>query len=126
MKTYMPGAKTIERKWYVVDAEGKTLGRLATQVATVLRGKHKIIALAVNVALCISLIAESHAVVSGRVDECREFIVTVRHIGLPAEFRNVQIGIRTELIRMRRIRLLIGLDILFAENRKAFRRRLPD
>ena len=41
MKTYMPGAKTIERKWYVVDAEGKTLGRLATQVATVLRGKHK-------------------------------------------------------------------------------------
>ena len=41
MKTYMPGAKTIERKWYVVDAEGKTLGRLATQVAMVLRGKHK-------------------------------------------------------------------------------------
>ncbi len=41
MKTYMPGAKTIERKWYVVDAEGKTLGRLAAQVATVLRGKHK-------------------------------------------------------------------------------------
>ena len=41
MKTYMPGAATIERKWYVVDAEGKTLGRLATQVACVLRGKHK-------------------------------------------------------------------------------------
>lgn len=31
----------VERKWYIVDAEGKTLGRLATQVATVLRGKHK-------------------------------------------------------------------------------------
>lgn len=31
----------VERKWYIVDAEGKTLGRLATQVAAVLRGKHK-------------------------------------------------------------------------------------
>ena len=41
MKTYMPGAKTIERKWYVVDATDMTLGRLATQIALVLRGKHK-------------------------------------------------------------------------------------
>ena len=41
MKTYMPGAKTIERKWYVVDATDQTLGRLATQIAGVLRGKHK-------------------------------------------------------------------------------------
>lgn len=32
---------TIERKWYVVDAEGQTLGRLATRIATVLRGRHK-------------------------------------------------------------------------------------
>ena len=41
MKTFMANESTITRKWYVVDAEGKTLGRLATQVATVLRGKHK-------------------------------------------------------------------------------------
>lgn len=41
MKTFMQKKETVERKWYVVDAEGKTLGRLATQVATVLRGKHK-------------------------------------------------------------------------------------
>ena len=41
MKTYMAKAETVERKWYVVDAEGKTLGRLATKVAAVLRGKHK-------------------------------------------------------------------------------------
>ena len=34
---------TIERKWYVVDAEGQTLGRLATRIATVLRGRHKAI-----------------------------------------------------------------------------------
>ena len=41
MKTYMPGAAGIERKWYVVDAEGQTLGRLATVVAATLRGKNK-------------------------------------------------------------------------------------
>ncbi len=41
MKTYMAKAADIERKWYVVDAENKTLGRLATEVAKVLRGKHK-------------------------------------------------------------------------------------
>lgn len=41
MKTWMPSGKNIERKWYVVDAEGQTLGRLASQVATVLRGKNK-------------------------------------------------------------------------------------
>ncbi|MBQ8375291.1 MAG: 50S ribosomal protein L13 [Clostridia bacterium] len=41
MKTYMANAQTVERKWYVVDAAGLTLGRLATRVAAVLRGKHK-------------------------------------------------------------------------------------
>lgn len=41
MKTYMANAQTIERKWFVVDANEKTLGRLATEVASVLRGKHK-------------------------------------------------------------------------------------
>ena len=41
MKTFMASPATIERKWYVVDAEGKTLGRLASEVAKVLRGKHK-------------------------------------------------------------------------------------
>ena len=40
MKTYMPHGN-IERKWYVVDAEGQTLGRLASQVAAVLMGKNK-------------------------------------------------------------------------------------
>ncbi|MBC7261437.1 MAG: 50S ribosomal protein L13, partial [Chloroflexi bacterium] len=41
MKTYAMKAGEIERRWYVVDATGKTLGRLATQVARILRGKHK-------------------------------------------------------------------------------------
>ncbi len=41
MKTYMASPDTIERKWYVVDAEGKNLGRLASEAAKVLRGKNK-------------------------------------------------------------------------------------
>lgn len=41
MKTYSPKAAEIDRRWWLVDAEGKVLGRLATEVARVLRGKHK-------------------------------------------------------------------------------------
>ncbi len=41
MKSYMAKAETMERKWYIVDAEGMVLGRLASQVAAILRGKHK-------------------------------------------------------------------------------------
>ena len=41
MNTYMANPDKIERKWHVVDAEGKTLGRLASEVAKVLRGKNK-------------------------------------------------------------------------------------
>jgi large subunit ribosomal protein L13 len=40
-KTYYPKAGEIERKWFVVDANGENLGRLATRIATVLLGKHK-------------------------------------------------------------------------------------
>lgn len=41
MKTFMANPANIQRKWYVVDAEGQTLGRLAVEVAKVLRGKNK-------------------------------------------------------------------------------------
>ena len=41
MKTFMQKKETVERKWYVIDAEGKNLGRVATKAAHILRGKHK-------------------------------------------------------------------------------------
>ena len=41
MKSFMANPSKAERKWYVVDAEGKTLGRLASEIANVLRGKNK-------------------------------------------------------------------------------------
>ena len=43
MKSFIAKAKDVERKWYVVDAAGKPLGRVASQVASILRGKHKVI-----------------------------------------------------------------------------------
>lgn len=42
MSTFMPKAAEIDRKWYVLDAEGKPLGRVATEAAVLLRGKHKV------------------------------------------------------------------------------------
>jgi len=39
--TYMAKPNEVERKWYIIDAEGKTLGRLATEAASLIRGKHK-------------------------------------------------------------------------------------
>ena len=41
MKSYIAKPAEVQRNWYLVDAEGKTLGRLATEIATILRGKHK-------------------------------------------------------------------------------------
>ena len=41
MKTYSAKPEDVERNWYVVDADGATLGRMASQIATILRGKHK-------------------------------------------------------------------------------------
>jgi large subunit ribosomal protein L13 len=41
MRTYTPKLQEIERRWWVVDASGKPLGRLATEIARILRGKHK-------------------------------------------------------------------------------------
>ena len=41
MKTYMAKEGSVEQKWYLIDAEGKTLGRLASELASRLRGKHK-------------------------------------------------------------------------------------
>ena len=41
MKTFVAKPETVKRDWYIVDAEGKTLGRIATEIASRLRGKHK-------------------------------------------------------------------------------------
>ena len=42
MKSYMQKKESVERSWYVIDAEGQSLGRVATKAAHILRGKHKV------------------------------------------------------------------------------------
>ena len=42
MKSYISKPADVNRKWYIIDAEGKTLGRLSTEIARILRGKHKV------------------------------------------------------------------------------------
>lgn len=87
MKTYTAKAQDVERKWYVVDAQGKTLGRLATQVATILRGKHKPI-YTPNVDcgdFVIVINAEKVHVTGQKLDQKKYY----RHSGYPGGLREV-------------------------------------
>lgn len=93
MKTYVTKPADIERKWLVVDAEGQTLGRLATQIAVLLRGKHKpIYSPSVDCGDYVVVInAEKIAVTGNRMDQK----VYYRHSGYPGGLK--QIGLRDQL-----------------------------
>ena len=86
MKTYSAKPGEIERQWYVVDAEGKTLGRLATQIADVLRGKRKA-AYTPHVDtgdFVIVVNAEKIQVTGNKLDQKRYY----RHSGYPGGLRS--------------------------------------
>ena len=85
-KTYSPKAAEIESKWYVVDASGKTLGRFASQIAHVIRGKHKP-TFAPHMDMCdhVIVVNAEKIVVSGRKDEQK---VYYRHTGYPGGIRS--------------------------------------
>jgi large subunit ribosomal protein L13 len=87
MKTYTPRAGEIERSWHVIDAQGKTLGRLASQVAQLLKGKHKVIyAPHLDTGDFVIVInAAKIAVTRKRLDEKYYY----RHSGYPGGFRRV-------------------------------------
>jgi len=81
MKSYMARPLEVERKWYVVDAEGKHLGRLATEIARVLRGKTKVqYTPHVDVGDFVIVVNADRVVVTGRKAEQR---VYRRHSGYP-------------------------------------------
>ncbi|OGO42400.1 MAG: 50S ribosomal protein L13, partial [Chloroflexi bacterium RBG_16_57_9] len=81
MKTYSPKEKDIQREWFVVDGEGKTLGRLATEIAQVLRGKHKpIFAPHVDVGDYVIVVNANKVHVSGRKLKQKMYS---RHSGYP-------------------------------------------
>ncbi len=94
-KTYVTKPADVERQWFVVDAEGQTLGRLASQIATILRGKHKpIFSPSVDCGDYVIVVnAEKIRVTGRRMDQK----VYYRHTGYPGGIR--QIGLRDQLER---------------------------
>jgi large subunit ribosomal protein L13 len=90
MKTYQANAQDRERGWYVVDAEGRTLGRLATQIANVLRGKHKpTYTPHVDVGDFVIVVNAEKIAVTG---DKREKKLYWRHSGYPGGIRSRTLG----------------------------------
>ncbi len=87
MKTFMPKAEAIQRKWYIVDADGLALGRLASQVAGILRGKHKpIYTPFVDTGDHVIIINADKAVLTGRkLDEK----IYYKHTGYPGGLKEI-------------------------------------
>lgn len=90
IKTYSPRAAEIERRWYVVDADGETLGRLASRIAQVLAGKHKP-TYATHLDTGDHVIVLNAARISVSRDK-RETKIYARHSGYPGGFRQETLG----------------------------------
>lgn len=90
MSTYMPKAAEVERAWYVIDAAGKPLGRVAVQAATLLRGKHKpIFAPHCDCGDHVVVINCSKAILTGRKLQNK---VYYRHSGYIGNLKAVKAG----------------------------------
>src|SRR5688500_7249741 len=89
-KTYTPRAADIERRWYVVDADGQTLGRVATRVARLLAGKHK-------PGYATHIDTGDHVIVvnAGKIRVTGDKLAAksyARHSGYPGGFRDERLG----------------------------------
>ncbi len=85
MRTFSPKAADVERQWYVIDATGVVLGRLASQIATLLRGKHKpIFAPHVDTGDFVIVINADKVVLTGKKLEQKK---AYRHSGYPGGLR---------------------------------------
>ncbi len=90
MKTYSPKPRDIERRWYVLDASGAVLGRLASQAAAILRGKHKpIFAPHMDTGDHVIVINAKDVTVSGGKEETK---VAYRHSGYPGGITATKYG----------------------------------
>jgi large subunit ribosomal protein L13 len=86
MKTYSPKAKDIERGWWVIDAKDETLGRIATQVANLLMGKHKpIYAPHIDTGDYVVVINAAKVKVTGKKAEQK---IYYRHSGYPGGLKS--------------------------------------
>lgn len=94
MKTYVTKPSEVEREWFVVDAEGKTLGRLASKIARILRGKHKPnYSPSVDVGDYVVVVNAEKVVVTGRKLEQKFYY---RHSGYPDGLKKVSLGVLLE------------------------------
>lgn len=90
MKTYHPKIKEVKRLWYHIDAEGKTLGRLAGAVADILRGKHKpIFSPSLDTGDFVIVTNAEKIAVTGQKLTKKTF---VHHTGYPGGFRSKTLG----------------------------------
>jgi large subunit ribosomal protein L13 len=90
MKSYMARPLEVERKWYVIDAEGKTLGRLASEIARILRGKNKPqYTPHVDVGAFVVVVNAEKVIVTGRKAEQK---VYRRHSGYPGGMKETSYG----------------------------------
>lgn len=95
MKTFVTKPADVERSWYVVDAEGQTLGRVATKIATLLRGKHKpIFSPSVDCGDYVIVINAEKIRVTGRRMEQK---IYYRHSGYPGGLK--EISLRDQLVK---------------------------
>ena len=105
MRTYVTKPAEIERKWYVVDADGETLGRLASKIAVILRGKHKpIYSPSVDCGdYVIVLNAEKITVTGRRLDQK----IYYRHSGYPGGLREITLRNQLEKYPTRPVELAV-------------------
>jgi len=90
VKTYSPKAKEIKREWHVIDASEKTLGRLASQVAILLMGKHKpIYSTNLDTGDYVVIINAAKIKVSGKKAEQKMYY---RHSGYPGGLKSLSLG----------------------------------
>lgn len=90
MKTYSTKPSDIERHWHLIDASGKTLGRLATEVARLLKGKHKpIYAPHLDTGDFVVVINAAKIGVTGKKLEKKTYY---RHSGYPGGLRSITLG----------------------------------
>ena len=105
MKTYVTKPAEIEQKWYVVDAEGQTLGRLASKIAVILRGKHKpIYSPSVDCGDYVIVInAEKIAVTGNRMEQKTYY----RHSGYPGGIKSITLRDQLEKYPTRPVELAV-------------------
>ena len=88
IKTYVPREADIERRWFIVDAEGQTLGRMASEIAAILRGKHKpTFAPNMDVGDYVIVVNAEKVRVTGAKTEQKNYY---RHSGYPGGFRQTK------------------------------------